>query len=196
MQETRVIKFYLDESINQIKKDKIIRFLSECQTIENKLLDYYWNNFELVLDAHTWIDFYSNRYMIKEPRLKFHHYMQVLKQVYEQLKSLQTKILNKIYFKFDDKEKQSIYNYCSGFCFDWSNLEKYIPKQLKKYKKKDINYYNFLLTIQNIIDNPEEYAQLKNDIENRFWENKAKYHCPVKKRITSKMQYFSYCRYQ
>ena len=183
MQESRAIKFYLDESINKVKKDRIIRFLTECQTIENKLLKYYWNNFDLVLSTHTWIDFYSNRYMIREPRLKFHHYMQVLKQVYEQLESLQTKIINRIYFKFDDKEKQSIYNYCSGFCFNWSNLEKYIPKQLSKYKKKDMNYYNFLLEIQDIINNPEEYIQLKNDIENRFWENKAKYHCPVKKEL-------------
>lgn len=183
MQETRAIKFYLDDSVNQLKKDKIIRFLTECQVVENKLLTYYWNNFDSVVQSHTWIDFYSNRYMIKKPRLKFHHYMHVLKQVCEQLKSLQSKIINKIYFKFDDKEKQSIYNYCSGFCFNWSNLEKYIIKQLNKYKKKDISYHNFLLKIQDIINNSESYKKLRQNIEDRFWINKNKFKCPIKKEL-------------
>lgn len=183
MQEIRSIKFYLDESINQVKKDKITKFLTECQVIENKLLKYYWNNFNLVLDTHTWIDFYSNRCMIKEPRLKFHHYMHVLKQVYEELKSLQFKIINKIYFRFDDKEKQVIYNYCSGFCFNWSNLEKYTQKQLKKYKRKDTIYYDFLMKIQDIINDSKSYKELKQNIEDRFWRNKTKIKCPIKKEL-------------
>lgn len=127
------------------------------------------------------MDFNTNRYIIKEPKTKFSHYQQILQQVYAELKSLESRILNKIYFKFDDKQVQNIYNYCAGFAFDWNHLEKYLPKQINKYKKQDINYYNFLLQVQTYIKNERQYNQLKQDIENKFWEIKDKIKQPVKK---------------
>jgi IS605 OrfB family transposase len=179
--ELRSIKFYLDESVNNVKKDKILTFLKECQTVENKLLEYYWNNFDKVLNADTWITFYTNRYMITEPRTKFHHYMNILHMVYMELKSLQTKIIKRVYFRNEDNELQRIYNYCSKFCFEWDRLEKYVEKQLKQYKIKDDNYYNFLVSVKNTIADKEKYAQLKTDIKTKFYEVKDKYNLPVKK---------------
>lgn len=187
MKEKRAIKFYLDESVNNIKKDKIMRFLKECQKVENYLLQYYWQNenFKIVISANTQIDFnYKNEisYKYTEPKLKSHHFQQVLQQVYKQLKSLQMNIINKIHFKFkDDKIKQRIYNYCSGFCFDWDYLNKYINKQLKSFKRKDKNYYDFLLEVNNYLTNKDLFNELKQDVEDRFYEIKSKYNIPQKK---------------
>jgi putative transposase len=187
--EQRAIKFYLDNSVNQVKKDKIIRFLEECRNVQNYLYNYYWNDekFIEIIKSKTKVEFsYHNDidYRDIQPRLKSHHFYQVCNQVFANLKSIQSNIINKIYFKFDDdKDKKAIYNYCSGFCFDWINLEKYIKKQLKLYKKKDKKYYEFLSKIQLYINDKELYIQLKQDIENRFYEIKSKYKCPNKKEL-------------
>lgn len=98
------------------------------------------------------------------------------------MKSIQSNIINnKIYFKFEDKNKQGIYNYCTGFCFNWADMEKYIDKQLKQYKKKDIKYYEFIFMVKEYISNKDIYNQLKEDIELKFWECKNKYKLPQKK---------------
>jgi transposase len=183
MKETRAIKFYLDESVNDIKKDRILFFLNECRDMENNLLEYYWNNYDLVLSNPQWMDFYKNRIMLSEPKMRFQHYMQVLHLVYMELNSIHSRIRNSIYFRFDDKEKQAVYNYCAKFIFDWTGLEKYINKQLKAYKKKDTKYYNFLCKVKNIIDNEEQYNELKTDIEAKFFEIKDKFKQPVKKEL-------------
>ena len=184
---TRSIKFYLDESVNNVKKEKILRFLRECQIVENKLLTYYWDNknFYNIINCHNNLDF--NRIMINyrnvKPQLKSHHFQQIAQKVFQNLKSIQSNIVNhKVYFRFkDDKIKQRIYNYCIGFCFNWNDMQKYINKQLKIYKKKDVSYYEFLLKINNYIENEKLFNQLKNDIENKFWECKEKYKLPQKK---------------
>ena len=113
MVEKRAIKFYLDESVNGIKKDRILFFLNECRDMENNLLEYYWNNYDAILDHNKWIDFYNNRVMLTEPKMRFQHYMQILHMVYMELMSIHTRIVNSIYFRFDDKDKQAIYNYCA-----------------------------------------------------------------------------------
>lgn len=87
-------------------------------------------------------------------------------------------------FKLDDKEQYKIYKYCKKFCFEWDWMEKYISKQIKKYKKQDTSYYDFLLAIQNIINNKEQYEKLKSDIESKFWEYKSKIKCPRMKNPT------------
>lgn len=179
--EIRSIKFYLDESVNAVKKDKILRFLKECQEIENKLLQHYWNNFNELLKSDSWITFYKNRHMITEPRLKFNHYMQVLHMVYMELTSIQTKITKRIHFRFEDKDKQRTYNYCSKFCFKWLDLEKYTKKQLKEYKKIDSNYYEFIKNISILIQDTEKYNQLKQEVENKFYEIKCTFKQPIKK---------------
>ncbi len=182
MKEKRAIKFYLDESVNQVKKDKIIKFLKECQDVENKLLEYYWNNYNLLIDNRKWLNFYSNRIMITEPFTRFQHYMQILHMTYMELMSIHSKIINKIYFRFNNKEKQRIYNYCKGFCFDWDYLFKYIKKKLKESKCKDDNvYYNFLKTVNEYIKNEHNYNIMKQDIESNFWEIKNKFKQPKKK---------------
>lgn len=176
------IKFYLDDKVNQSKKDKIMRFLTECQTIENKLLKYYWNNFGQVTSCEKWGDFYDNRITIKEPRTKFHHYQQILHMVYAQLKSLETRIRNSTYFKFEDKEQQALYNYLSNFCFQWNKMEKYIDKQLKEYKKTDRIYFEFLSKVKRLISDTEQYNKIKQEIENKFYEIKNnRFKQPVKK---------------
>jgi IS605 OrfB family transposase len=183
MKEKRAIKFYLDESVNDIKKDRILFFLNECRDMENNLLEYYWNNYDVLLSHSKWIDFYTNRIMLSEPKMRFQHYMQVLHMVYMELKSIHSKIINSIYFRFDDKEKQAVYNYCAKFIFDWDRLEKYVAKQLKSYKKKDAKYYDFLCNVQSTINNEESYNELKSDIENKFFEIKDKFKQPVKKEL-------------
>lgn len=183
MAKKKAVKFYLDESVNNIKKDRILFFLNECRDMENNLLEYYWNNYNLILTHQKWIDFYTNRVMLTEPKMRFQHYMQVLHMVYMELMSIHSRIINSIYFRFEDKEKQAIYNYCAKFIFDWNRLEKYVVKQIKSYKKKDIKYYNFLCKVQSIIDNKEQYNILKSDIENKFFEIKNKFKQPVKKEL-------------
>lgn len=171
----------MDESVNKTKKEKILRFLQECQTGENQLLDYYWNNFNEVIEANTWITFYTNRHVETNQRLKFHHYMQVLHLAYMNLKSLEMKIMKAMYFRFDDKEKQKVYNYCKGFCFDWKSLKKYVNKQINEFKKQDKNYYDFLLNVNNYILDKKKYNQMKQDIQNKFYEVKSKFKLPIKK---------------
>jgi len=183
VKERRAIRFYLDELVNDIKKDRILFFLNECREMENNLLDYYWNNYDVLLKNIKWFDFYANRIMLTEPKMRFQHYMQVLHMVYMELMSIHSKIANSIYFRFDDKDKQAVYNYCAKFIFDWSRLEKYVTKQLKSYKKKDAKYYDFLCKVQRIINDDENYSMLKADIENRFYEIKDKFKQPVKKEL-------------
>lgn len=183
--EKRAIKFYLNKSVNKSKKDKILKFLSECNLVENQLLTYYWNNFDIVIKSKTKIDFiYNNKINFKDitPQLKSHHFQSIIQQVYEQMKSIQSKIINKkIRFKFkDDTNKQRIYNYCKQFCFDWDKLEKYNKKQLNKFKKKDEKYHEFLLLVKDYINDDKLYSELKQDIENKFWEEKAKFKLPNK----------------
>lgn len=183
MKEKRSIKFYLDESVNDIKKDRILFFLNECRDMENNLLEYYWNNYDVLLNNQQWMDFYKNRIMLEVPKMRFQHYMQVLHMVYMELKSLHTRIVNSIYFRFEDKEKQAIYNYCAKFIFDWDRLEKYINKQVKAYKKKDKKYYDFLCNVQSIINNEEQFNILKSEIEDKFFEIKSKFKQPIKKEL-------------
>jgi IS605 OrfB family transposase len=184
--EYRAIKFYLDESVNNIKKDKILTFLKECQDAENKLLEHYWKdeNFKIILKSTSKIDMnYNTNIGFKDitPRLKSHHFYTILNQVYEQLKSLQSNIINKIYFRFDDKDKQRIYNYMSKFCFEWERMEKHINKKLKEHKKSNDNYYKFLLNIEKLIKNTEEYRLFKTEIEVKFFSVKESYKLPIKK---------------
>lgn len=182
--EYKSIKFYLDESVNKEKKDKIMKFLKECRDMENRLLEYYWNNFHLIVQYRKWLDFYKNRYMIREHQMVFSHYMHVLAQVYEQLKSIETKIIKHIHFKFEDKQLQRIYNYCAGFIFEWDRMEKYIQKQMKEYKRADADYYNFLMSVFEFISDEQKYSQLKKDIENKFYEIKdIKFKQPVKREL-------------
>lgn len=180
--EPRTIKFYLDKSVNKSKKDKVLKFLSECQEVENKLIDYYWNyEFTKVMTSRNKVAFNYNSYKVKEPKIKSHHHQQLLQQVYHMLKSIGNRIRNSIYFKFEDKEKQYIYNYMAKFTFEWEWLEKYVKKQIIGYKKDDKKYLEFLKTIQKIIDVPEKYEQIKQEIEDKFWETKKKFKKPVKK---------------
>jgi IS605 OrfB family transposase len=179
--EMRAIKFYSNNKTTTEDFNRGINFLTECQEVENKLLEYYWTNFNEVISVRTWIDFYSKRIMITSPSTKFQHYMQILHMVYMQLKSLEEKTKQKVHFKFEDKMQQRIYNYCSKFVFDWDRLEKYINKQVKEYKKKDKKYYDFLMEVKNIIDNDLYFLTLQQDIENKFWELKNKINLPRKK---------------
>ena len=185
MIEKRCIKLYLDESVNNIKKDRILFFLNECRDMENNLLEYYWNNdnYQLLIDNPKWMDFYKNRIMLTEPKMRFQHYMQVLHLTYMELMSIHSRIRNSIYFRFEDKEQQAIYNYCAKFIFDWNRLEKYVVKQIKSYKKKDAKYYEFLCKVQVVIDDKEQYNILKSDIEAKFFEIKDKFKQPVKKEL-------------
>jgi IS605 OrfB family transposase len=179
--EMRTIKFYSNNKTTKEDFDKGIKFLTECQEVQNKLLEYYWNNFSLVIDSKSWIDFYNTRVMITAPSIKFQHYQQILHMVYGTLKSLQENIIQKIHFKFEDKLQQRIYNYCSKFIFDWNRLEIYVNKQVKEYKKKDKKYYEFLLEVKNVIDNEQSFLMLQQDIENKFSEIKNKINLPQKK---------------
>lgn len=179
--EKRSIKFYSNSKTTNKDFNKAIEFLNECQIIQNKLLEYYWNNFNNVINVNAWIDFYKTRVMITSPSTKFQHYMQILNMVYGLLKSLQEKIIQKIHFKFEDKTRQRIYNYCSKFCFNWVKLVKYVEKQIKEYKKKDSNYYAFLLEVQKVIYNEQSFLMLQQEIESKFWELKNKINTPTKK---------------
>jgi IS605 OrfB family transposase len=179
--EMRAIKFYSNSKTSTEDFDKGINFLTECREVENKLLEYYWNNFNEVIRVRTWIDFYSNRIMITSPATKFQHYMQILSMTYGALKSLQENIIQKIHFKFEDKMQQRIYNYCSKFVFDWDRLVTYINKQVKEYKKKDKKYHEFLLEVKKVIDNEQSFLILQQDIEDKFWELKNKINLPIKK---------------
>lgn len=179
--EMRTIKFYSNDKTTPENFNKVVEFLTECQEIENKLLEYYWNNFDEVIRAKTQIDFYKNRVMITSPATKFQHYMQILFMVYGTLKSLQENIIQKIHFEFNDKMQQRIYNYCSKFCFNWIKLIKYVETQIKQYKNKDKDYYEFLLEVKKFINNKQAFLTLQQDIENKFWELKNKINLPQKK---------------
>jgi IS605 OrfB family transposase len=174
----------MDEKENRINKNEIIEFLKECQQVENQLLKYYWEHFNIIIPIKSSIGMtYIKDINYKDtiPRLKSHHFYTVLKQAYEQLKSVQVKIIKKIHFKMEDKELQRIYNYCSKFCFDWKGLDKYIKKQLTKYKQDDIKYYNFLKLVNEYINIEENYIKLKIDIETEFYKIKSEYNLPIKK---------------
>lgn len=173
--ETKAIKFYLNTD------EKIMEFFKECQQVENELLKYYWINFNDVIVSNSWFEFYKIRIMITEPKTKFNHYQQILHMVYCQLKSIQSNIIKKIKFKFEDKEKQKIYNYCKGFCFDWHKLFSYTKKQMKTYKNEDNSYYEFLLKVNNFINNDNNFNTMKEEIENEFYEIKSKQNIPIKK---------------
>lgn len=182
--EKRAIKFYLDASVNDIKQDKILRFLRECQDTQNNLYKHYWEHFDVIINNKKYMSFSYQliNYKTVIPKLKSHHYYQVAQQVFGNLKTIQTTIINKMHFKFkQDKDKQRVYNYCVGFCFNWDYLVKYTDKQLKSYKKKDNKYYEFLLLVKSYIDDTILFAKLKEEIENRFWEIKDKYTLPNKK---------------
>lgn len=182
MKETRAIKFYLDKSVNKSKKIEIINFLNECKEAQNKLYEYYWSNFKIVIDSKNKIDFNYKGLNYKEisPLLKSHHFQQVNQDVYGSLIAILTKIKQKIKFEYkDDKEKQRIYNYLKGFCFEWDRLEKYVNKQLKEYKKQDGKYYEFLLQVKNTIENKDKFSNIKGIIESEFWYVKENYFkCP------------------
>ena len=184
MKKKKAIRFYTD-NINSKKRNDIVKFLDECKEVQNKLYSHYWNNdnFMIIVKSKVKLDFNRNRnlnYREVTPILKSHHFQQVNQQVYANLRSLYTKIIKRIHFKFKDKEIQAIYNYCSGFCFEWDDLKEYLEKQLKKYNKKDIIYYEFLLKVNQYITDEIKFKTLKIDIENKFWEIKSKYKCPQK----------------
>lgn len=183
--EIRCVKFHLDKSVNKAKKDKIIKFLNECQTVQNKIFELYWEDdlYKTVINSKNKIAFnYNSKLSYRDftPKLKSHHFQQILQQVFSSLKSIQSNIIRNIYFEFEDKELQAIYNYCKGFCFDWNNLETYIDKQLKKYKK-DKSYFIFLNKVKSYISDSDNYNKLKHDIEKSFWDKKSKTQLPIKK---------------
>ena len=157
-----------------------MEFLTECQIIENKLLEYYWNNLNEII-TYTWFKFSTKVIKIDTPKLKSNHYQQISHMVYSELKSIKVKIIKKMYFVFDDKDKQRIYNYCKGFCFQWDDLNNYLKKQIIKYKNTDSNYCNYLLLVREYIENKDNYNALKKEVENKFWEVKNTFKQPVKK---------------
>lgn len=130
------------------------------------------------------IDFnYNNKISHRDliPQLKSHHFQQVLQDVYGGLIAHKVKMLKQMKFKFEDKNKQKIYNYCKSFCFQWDNLEKYIKKQINKFKNTDIHYCDFIKEIQSYISDIEQYNQMKQDIETEFYKRKDKIECPQMK---------------
>lgn len=183
MIENRNIKFYLSDKVNDSKKNKIIEFLKECNTVENYLLQYYWEHFDTIIKSNSKIDMnYNNKINFKDtvPILKSHHFYTVLKQTYGQLKSIQSNIINRIYFKYENKSKQRVYNYCKGFIFEWDKLSKAVNKELNK-NKKDKTKIDFLNSVKELINNEEQFNILKQDIEAEFWLIKSKYKLPQKK---------------
>jgi putative transposase len=100
---------------------------------------------------------------------------------YSELKSIQKKIIKKMYFKNKNKELSKIYNYCKGFCFEWERLKKYIKRQINLYKNKDQHYYEFMLLINNYIINEDIFNKMIKEIENKFWEVKNTFKQPIKK---------------
>lgn len=182
--ETRSIKFYLDDSINKVKKEKILKFLNECLEVENKIIEHYWNHeFEKVVTSKDKIAFNYGAYKPEYPKLKSHHYQQVLQQAFHELKSISNRIKNSIRFKFDDIQKQAIYNYFAKACFNWSWLEKYIKQQIMEFKKDDKDYLEFLKLTKSIIEDKEKFGAIKKEIENKFWEIKNNFKMPKKKQL-------------
>ncbi len=183
--EKRAIKFYLDDKVNKAKKEKLLKFLNECQNAQNQMYTYFWDNFNVIIECKNKLDINSyankNNYRVREPRLKSHHHQQVLQSVFANLKSLESNIVNKIRFKFDNNEKQRIYNYLAKFCFQWDKLERYVDKQIKS--TKDAKYKSFLIQVRDTINNIDEYEQIKDTIESKFYEIKSKYKCPEKKEL-------------
>lgn len=189
MKETRSIKFYLDKTVNKSKINDITKFLEECANIENQIYLYLWENYNIILNSKDKINFNDKtkdilNYKEFNPKLKSHHFQQVSQDVYGNLMGMRNKIRNQMKFKCENKEEYRILMYCKKFCFEWDRLEKYIKSQIVKYKKKDIEYYNFLLLIKKIIDNEDEYSKLKQKMEDKFWEQKNKIKCPQMKNPT------------
>lgn len=189
MKEIRSIKFYLDKSVNKSKTNNIVEFLEECATVENQIYIYLWKNYDIVLNSRNKIDFNAKtkdalNYKKFTPKLKSHHFQQVAQDVYGNLIGIRNKIRNQMKFKCDSKDKYKILMYCKKFCFEWDKLEKYVKSQMTKYKNKDIEYYNFLMSIKTIIDDKEEYLKMKKEIETKFWEQKNKIKCPQIKNPT------------
>lgn len=152
MKETRSIKFYLDKTVNKSKINDITKFLEECANIENQIYLYLWENYNIILNSKDKINFNDKtkdilNYKEFNPKLKSHHFQQVSQDVYGNLMGMRNKIRNQMKFKCENKEEYRILMYCKKFCFEWDRLEKYIKSQIVKYKKKDIEYYNFLLLI-------------------------------------------------
>lgn len=177
----KAIKFHVDKYLNKGKNDKIIQFLKECNLAQNIMFKYLWNNFEIVTRCKNKVNINSEKIEIEElPRLKSHHKQQILQFTFANLKSIESKIKKKIRFNFDDKEKQSLYNYMVKFLFEWDDLDNYIVKQIKKFKNKDQEYYVFLIKLNEILQS-EKGKVIKKEIEDKFYEIKnTKYKCPAK----------------
>lgn len=191
MKETRSIKFFLNKDVNKTKLFQIETFLEECKLVENQLYKIFWDNekYKYIINSKNKIDFdnFTKEFINFRdftPRLKSHHFHQVLLDVYGNLTGIKVKIINKLRFSTDNAYDGKVLKYLKGFCFDWNKLETYNAKQLKKYKNKDEKYYNFLLEIKSIINNKEQYDKYKEIIENKFWENKNKIKCPQLKNGT------------
>jgi len=127
---------------------------------------------------------YNNKINFRDtvPILKSHHFYTVLGQCFWQLKSLQSNIQNKIYFKDEDKIKQRVYNYCKPFIFQWNKLHKNVLKQSNK-DKKNKEYQEFINNVLIYLNDEQLFNQMKQDIENRFWEIKSNYKIPQKKEL-------------
>ncbi len=182
MIKTKSIKFYLDKKINKSKKDKIIEFLEECKSVENYLLDYYWNNYNVIINSTDPINFRQNNtihFTSINPILKSHHFYQVLRQCFWTLKALQIKMIKQINFCFEDKMKQRVYNYCKPFCFQWDNLVKSINKQINK-NKKDKDLQKFITKVNEYVLNEDKFKIMKFEIESEFYKIKSKFKTPYK----------------
>jgi transposase len=57
-------------------------------------------------------------------------------------------------------------------------LEKYINKQINKYKKEDRQYIKFLKMIQSYIGDQNKYNRLRQEVEEAFYQVKDKMSCP------------------
>jgi len=127
---------------------------------------------------------YNNKINFRDtvPILKSHHFYTVLGQCFWQLKSLQSNIQNKIYFKDEDKIKQRVYNYCKPFIFQWNKLHKNVLKQSNK-DKKNKEYQEFINNVLIYLNDEQLFNQMKQDIENRFWKIKSNYKIPQKKEL-------------
>jgi len=127
---------------------------------------------------------YNNKINFRDtiPVLKSHHFYTVLGQCFWQLKSLQSNIQNKIHFKDENNIKQRVYNYCKPFIFEWDKLHKNVLKQSNK-DKKNKEYQEFINNVLIYLNDEKLFNQMKQDIENRFWEIKSNYKIPQKKEL-------------
>lgn len=192
VKETRSIKFFLNKDINKSKLKEVEQFLEECKLVENQLYKIFWvdENFKkYVLYSKNKIDFNNCikdfiNFRDFDPKLKSHHFQQVLQDVYGNLEGIKNKIINSLKIRGEINEEIKILKYMKGFCFDWDNFEKYITKQLNKFKNKDKNYYEFLLDIKDVIKDEKLYQEYKYKIECAFWDKKNKINCPQLKKGT------------